>query len=269
MTTTSHAFTEDQLDVDLIADVLASVRRTRAGLDSLIVGNSDDVPHVHAQLRQLVGESADTDVWTLPDPAGDLRDILTHLLADYENALTRLHALAEVEATDPVAHYTRLIHAAEKELKGYNSRPSEAPARAQALIAIADRWLSDALINAHHRRTKATTTNAHPTTEVHNHFEPTSWQLADAEALTRWFERLGVEVAAVQDANGALYLLSGHDEDGTFYVGIPQAENEEGTSIDPNKGFIESPARGGRAAPAFPVTIRATGTGASYPHTQA
>lgn len=266
--TTSHAFTETPLDADLIADVLDSVKRTRLGL-SLLVDDDRDVPNTHRELRALVGEN-DTDPQTLPDPAADLHDILTHLLADYENALTRLHTLAAAPV-NPAAEYERLIRAAEEALTGRITMTGEDRAtRAQAFIAIADRWLSDALVQAHKRRTtrrhdvvlgSGLGDKSHGVTIINSSIE-----LRTAEAVAEYFTHYDPDVLAIKDAQGALYLLS-DGEDGPFYVGIPQAENEEGTIVDNNRGGITDEPDPTRAHPVFPITLRATGTGASYPHT--
>lgn len=330
MDTPAHPYADTTLDTDLIADVLEAVKRTRIGLETL-VDDQRDFPNIHRELRHLVGESPTDDVLALPDPAGDLYDIIDHLLADYEAALTRLHALAAAPA-DPAREYERLLRAAEKELEARNMHSDTAPARAETLAKIADRWLSEALVNAQTRSKRADGSVTHfgspqasPGTasieqnwrteiaaQVRRHCTPSShayakggdvliaavadwienppaWlpsarpavggitgplntaparhslaeRLADVGAVMKYFAARLVEVIVVVDAKGALYLVS-DNEDAPFYVGIPQAEDEDGTTVDPNKGRLDR-TPDGRGLPVFPLVVIGAGHGASYP----
>lgn len=81
--------------------------------------------------------------------------------------------------------------------------------------------------------------------------------LLDANAADQWFADTDPEAAAVRDAEGVLYLL-GENEDGVFYVGIPQAEDEYGTRVDRNTGFLDRPTPGAYG-PTFPLEVITTG----------
>ncbi|MHC9046792.1 hypothetical protein ACYX8G_19580 [Microbacterium saperdae] len=83
--------------------------------------------------------------------------------------------------------------------------------------------------------------------------------LLDPASIDDYFEDIWPEAIAVRDAHGVLYLLS-QAEDGAFYVGIPQAEDEDGDEIDPNNSWINRPAPG-KYGPTYPLTVLATGAG--------
>lgn len=255
MDTTAHPYADTTLDADLIADVLEAVKRTRIGLETL-VDDQRDIPNIHRELRHLVGESPTDDVLALPDPAGDLHNIIESLVTDYEAALTRLLALAAAPV-DPVREYERLLRAAEESLGRYSVPSAGAADRAIALAKIADRWLSDALIEAHRRRELNTEPTPPTVTRRLDN------RLVDVDAVTRYLGDRLVEVLVVVDAKGALYLVS-DNEDAPFYVGIPQAEDEDGENIDPNKGRLDREPDG-RGLPVFPLVVLGVGHGASYP----
>lgn len=136
----THAFAETPLDVGLVAEVRDAVAHTRGGIEAVAGSENPNLTAVHAELRHLVGEKTDEEeVIKLPDPFADLVDILVHVLADYEAALTRLVSFGAAPL-DPAAEYERLMSEAEKALSPYAAR-SDGPARAEAYGRLAlIRW---------------------------------------------------------------------------------------------------------------------------------
>ncbi|MDF2992494.1 MAG: hypothetical protein K0S37_3008 [Microbacterium sp.] len=259
------------LDAALIDDVLTSATQAEKQLDNALTAYEKTpgpagvlTRSAHTALRtfahadpELPRDAADGDE--------DLADLIHALLSDYTAALTNLKALAALP-TDPFVEYERLLREAEELAK----RQMSSPDRAEVLAKIADRWLSDALVNAHKRRSATGGTVTHfgsPREEVVNQHELRlggSVTFTSADAVTEYFAAYGPDTIAVVDVHGALYLLSEHEDTGTFYVGIPQAEDEHGIDVDPNRGPLRADADG-KGHPAYPLTILSNGAGASYP----